>query len=597
MKLLVTGFEPFGKFSVNSSERAVSLLPKSLAGHEIVTAILPVSYTRSANVLLEVLRSQRPDAIVCVGQNASAAEIRVESTAGNYAHSEEEDADHNLWLYRSIDMSGAPSYRSTLPNEEILRNLKKAEIAAEMSHSAGTFVCNCLMYQALRACETDFAGTLCGFIHVPALPEQCEDPAKEPCMALESIVEALRIAIATVIDPESDGILPAEADGVAAANTIANEATSVNADASAVEEESEETDDDDDFGMAVGVTPEMLAAAAADDDDDDDVKPSVYTDEERTTYTAAATDAAAASAEIATADAEAAEAAAEADDEEGDEPSEAPAAGVSAASAAMAYFKKTKRDKRIAEKQDIAASEVYYGAKRHATPTDAKTESVLKRISGSVPEKITTTTDAPRETLFEAARERLVVDTGDYRVFNVKSKYKGSAEVEPQMTLTEFMDEFIPEREKTELELKEEAARTLIHEGDARDKRSSEERRNLRKEARRKENEKEHVVFGDLYVMSETMRAMGKTLNKSVLVDDDIHMLLYTAIEDGSDIVAYHIAELDPKGKVKKDGEIGVFPTYASEFEKYYLFRALTEHKKIVMDPETYEIRLEDIQA
>ena len=119
MKVLVTGFDPFGKFTINSSERAVSLLPKSLGGNEIVTAILPVSYTRSDKMLLELIRSVRPDAVVCVGQNASASEIRVETTAGNYAHSEEEDADHNLWLYRSIDMSGAPSYRSTLPVEEI----------------------------------------------------------------------------------------------------------------------------------------------------------------------------------------------------------------------------------------------------------------------------------------------------------------------------------------------------------------------------------------------------------------------------------------------------------------------------------------------
>ena len=172
MKVLVTGFEPFGKFTINSSERAVSQLPKSLGGNEIVTVILPVSYSRSDKLLFDVMRSVRPDAVVCVGQNASAPDIRVESTAGNYAHSEEEDSDHNLWLYRSIDMSGAPSYRSTLPIEEIVRNLKQAGIDAEVSHSAGTFVCNCLMYQALRACETELTGVRCGVVHVPALPEQ-----------------------------------------------------------------------------------------------------------------------------------------------------------------------------------------------------------------------------------------------------------------------------------------------------------------------------------------------------------------------------------------------------------------------------------------
>ena len=90
------------------------------------------------------------------------------------------------------------------------------------------------------------------------------------------------------------------------------------------------------------------------------------------------------------------------------------------------------------------------------------------------------------------------------------------------------------------------------------------------------------------------MRAMGKTLNKSVLVDDDIHLLLYTALEDGGDIWCYHITELDGKGKVTRR-VIGELPLYAMEYEKYYLFRAITENKKIVCDPETFEIRLEDM--
>ncbi|MBQ2031838.1 MAG: pyroglutamyl-peptidase I, partial [Lachnospiraceae bacterium] len=182
MKVLVTGFEPFGGQTTNSSASAVALLPENLGGHTIVKAILPVSYTRSDKILLAKIRECQPDIVICVGQNAGVSTIRVESTAGNYAHAESEDNDHNLWLYRSIEMSGAPSYRATLPIEKIVKNLGNAGIPAEVSHSAGTFVCNCLMYQMLRMQETELPSASCGFVHVPCLPEQCADPAKDPCM-------------------------------------------------------------------------------------------------------------------------------------------------------------------------------------------------------------------------------------------------------------------------------------------------------------------------------------------------------------------------------------------------------------------------------
>jgi hypothetical protein len=187
------------------------------------------------------------------------------------------------------------------------------------------------------------------------------------------------------------------------------------------------------------------------------------------------------------------------------------------------------------------------------------------------------------------------VDTSDYRVFAVKEKYKGAFEPDgtEKMTLTEYMETFIPERQKTAEELREEEKRMLIHKTETRDERSYEERAQLRKEAARKEAEKEHDFFGDLFVMSDTMRAMGKTLNKSVMVDGEIYMLLYTSIEENGAIVSYKIRE--QSSTTGSNGRtLGVLPVYATEYEKYYLFRAITENKVIVCDPETYEIRLEE---
>ncbi|MBO4627172.1 MAG: hypothetical protein J5645_04295 [Lachnospiraceae bacterium] len=576
MKILVTGFEPFGGQTVNSSGSAVAMLPQTLGGHTIETMILPVSYTRSDKLLLERIRAISPDAVICVGQNAGCADIRVESTAGNYAHSESEDNDHNLWLYRSIDMSGAPSYRSTLPIEAIVKNLHAADIPAEVSHSAGTFVCNCLMYQLLRASEADFPTVPCGFIHVPALPEQCAEPEKEPNMSASQIAKALSIAIATVIEPDGDGVLdvaevPAETPAAEAVETAVEAIAEpvVEAVAETVAEAAEAVTEPVAEPVVVLEAAAEVAAEAA-----SEVVPEAVPE--------VAPDVAPVAAESAPENAQA----------EG-------AHTMSAAQAAAQYFRKIRTEKEKLSKAEEEAYLYYNGSPKRtdAASDGTKTGDVLRRISGSVPEKIEYLgSEAPRETLFAPAQERYKVDTNDYRVFSVKEKYRPS---EPdgtpvdKMTLTEYMDTFIPERKKTLAEIKEEERRTLIHKTDSRDKRSYAEREELRKAAAEKEAQKPHEFYGDLFVMSDTMRAMGKTLNKNVMIDGDIHLLLFTSIEENGNIVAYKIREQETKAN-PKGRPIGVLPTYAAEYENYYLFFALTENKKIVCDPDTYEIRLED---
>lgn len=126
-----------------------------------------------------------------------------------------------------------------------------------------------------------------------------------------------------------------------------------------------------------------------------------------------------------------------------------------------------------------------------------------------------------------------------------------------------------------------------------RDKRSYEERRALRKKAREAEEAKEHEYYGDLFIMNDMMRAMGKTLNKNVLVDGEIYRLLYTSIEESGDIIAYKISVMEPQSQ-KVVRVLGALPVYAMDYEKYYLFMALGENKRIVCDPETYEVHLED---
>ena len=198
--------------------------------------------------------------------------------------------------------------------------------------------------------------------------------------------------------------------------------------------------------------------------------------------------------------------------------------------------------------------------------------------------------EAPRETLYAPAQERYKVDTSDYRVFSVDTKYRDTAGPQEKMTLTQFMEEFVPERKKTEFELREEAERTLIKPETKKDGRSYAERDALRKAAAAKEAEKAHTYFGDVVVMSDMMRAMGKTLNKSVMVDGEIHMLLYTSLEENGNIIGYRI--MDQGLHNHQNGRLlGELAMYAFEYEKYYIFRALTENIRFVIDPETFEMR------
>ena len=730
MKVLVTGFEPFGKHKYDAAMNAVVELPRKMGDHEIATAILPASYTRSGRVLIDTIRRVKPDAVICVGQNEECSKIRIETTAENKAHSEQEDADHNVWMYRAIDMAGRSSYRVTIPVSAIQRNLRTAGIDSEVSDSAGTFVGNCLLYQVLQAREKDFPKVQCGLIHVPLLPEQRQEPDKEPCIPRETIVKALEIAVGTVIDPMGDGTVSAtapvaeekepeepkklsrkakkaaakarareeaaaeraaeaereaikrkereeeearkaaeaeearkaeeeaemlraaeeakkaaeeeearkaaeaeearkaaeEAEALRAAEEArkaAEEAEALKASEEAEatddaeedemelpmteiseEEETDETDgwdddeDDDDLDMELLRRARSKTARAWDDDDDefgDAGALSANTPDESE------------ESEIETdgEDEEPQNAEPELPAEETfetveEEPQETEQPGVefrpkSAAEAAAAYFAKTSKGRKLGKKNEAEDNEIYYGSTKKNSTDAGKNSEVLRRISASVPEKIEYLSTPQRETLFEPAHERMQIDTSEYRVYAVDDKFKGSgAETSDQMTLTEFMEEFMPERKLTEWEKREEAARMLIKPDEyRRDKRSYEERRALRKKAREAEEAKEHEYYGDLFIMNDMMRAMGKTLNKNVLVDGEIYRLLYTSIEESGDIIAYKISVMEPQSQ-KVVRVLGALPVYAMNYEKYYLFMALGENKRIVCDPETYEVHLED---
>ncbi len=203
MKILVTGFEPFGGESLNTSWEAVRglpermLLPEFAAEAEIVKRQLPVSYRRVGPCLNALLSDLRPDAVLCVGQAAGRAGLTPEKVAINWQAAATADNDGTRCAGEYIIPGGAAAYFATLPVEKMAEAMQTAAIPAQVSYTAGTYVCNCAMYallDALAAMERPVWG---GFLHVPCT---CSQAARSgvPCLPLDTIVQGLTICVETI---------------------------------------------------------------------------------------------------------------------------------------------------------------------------------------------------------------------------------------------------------------------------------------------------------------------------------------------------------------------------------------------------------------
>ena len=199
MRFLLTGFAPFGKSRINPSYEAVRLLPDRLEDHEIVKAELPVVYGQAAAHLLTLVKEIRPDCVLSVGQAAGRTGFSLESTAVNRRGASAPDNAGNRYSGEVIEKGAPASLPAHLPLEELLAALQKSEIPANISPSAGTYVCNDLFYSLMRYIETEAPSLLGGFIHIPAIEAQAADfPVGTPTMPLTDIVRAIEIIITAI---------------------------------------------------------------------------------------------------------------------------------------------------------------------------------------------------------------------------------------------------------------------------------------------------------------------------------------------------------------------------------------------------------------
>lgn len=185
-KILLTGFEPFGNASLNPSGEIV----KQISGDNIVTSILPVAYTQSAERLLELITEHKPDVVMCLGQAEGRTSITPERVAINLDDARLADNEGVLRNDVKILENGPDAYFTTLPIKEMVDAMKAANVPAAISLSAGAFLCNHIFYVA----QHNFAGTnvRSGFVHVPLMDEQAGEFPGLPTMPLDQMVKAVR---------------------------------------------------------------------------------------------------------------------------------------------------------------------------------------------------------------------------------------------------------------------------------------------------------------------------------------------------------------------------------------------------------------------
>jgi len=207
MKILVTGFEPFDESPINPSEQVVRALNQHPpAGTNLHTAILPVDYQRGPQVLLQAVEACQPEAVVCLGENRGSAALRIERVGINLLDFRIPDNQGIQMIDEPILAGEAAAYFATLPVRKLLQGVQEAGIPAELSLSAGAYLCNQVLYTLLAHLQRQPRLIPAGFIHLPSLPEQAAlEKRNIPSMSLETMLRGMQIILSLLEDSQPSG--------------------------------------------------------------------------------------------------------------------------------------------------------------------------------------------------------------------------------------------------------------------------------------------------------------------------------------------------------------------------------------------------------
>lgn len=204
MKVLVTGFEPFGGEIINPAYEAVKNLADEIDGAEIIKKEIPTVFHKSITLLDNLIEKNTPDITLCIGQAGGRFEISVERVAINVDDARIPDNEGNQPIDIPIFEDGKNAYFTNIPVKAVIKEINQYKIPASVSNTAGTFVCNHIMYGLLYLIEKKYPGMKGGFIHVPFIPEQVIEKKNMPSLSLKNIINGLTYGIKAVLKNKED---------------------------------------------------------------------------------------------------------------------------------------------------------------------------------------------------------------------------------------------------------------------------------------------------------------------------------------------------------------------------------------------------------
>lgn len=197
MKILVTSFDPFGNDAINASSMVLQDLPNCIQGMDLIKMEIPTIAYTSLTRIHDAIQQYDPDFILSLGQAKGRSDITVERVGINIHDFRIPDNAGNQYINLPIYQDGPDAYFSNLPIYHMVEAIRQAGIGASISNSAGTFVCNHVLYGVRYMLEHEYPQKRSGFIHLPCLKEQIRNEPY-PTMECKDMVEGVEAAIAAL---------------------------------------------------------------------------------------------------------------------------------------------------------------------------------------------------------------------------------------------------------------------------------------------------------------------------------------------------------------------------------------------------------------
>lgn len=199
MKILVTGFDPFGEDEINPAIEAVKRLDDEIAGAQIVKLEIPTVFGECADVVHEAILKEKPDYVLNIGQSGGRFALTPERVAINFDDGRIADNKGYQPIATPIHEDGQNAYFTQLPVKAMARAIRDAGLPSSVSTTAGTFVCNHIMYQVQYMIDKEFPDLKAGFMHIPYLPEQVVAKPETPSLSLADDVKGITAAIGAIV--------------------------------------------------------------------------------------------------------------------------------------------------------------------------------------------------------------------------------------------------------------------------------------------------------------------------------------------------------------------------------------------------------------